>query len=274
MWPKPTVLTKATLADSTLSNVAIPHRLHVAPVGFEVDRVVEPIIRMEGEKAILLAQLSDRDQGRRFLDQVVARLKKKGIESQVIRRDIYDLYSCSRELVEVFRSHRADKVFVNTSSGSKVQSIACVLSAMMVQSEGIDVSLYYAIPDEYTSTLPRPISRGCKEVIPLPRLSLQVPPPEIIAAMTILRTGPRSKADLAIELAKGGVLDRSRLSSEGRPADEAARVSLQTAVDVRVVRKLEESRYATVKRKGRVTLVSLTPLGQSTAELFSSPKQG
>lgn len=253
-----------------LFGAMVPRRVHVAPVGFEVDRIVEPILRMEGEAVVLVAQLSERDKGRRFLDKVQDKLRRRGVKIEVVRRDIHDLYALTRAFAQVFRSHSHDSIFLNVSSGSKIEAIAAVLATMLVRNEGIAVTLYYAIPHEYTAPLTKPLSTGCDEVIPLPHLSMQVPSPEMREALGILRAGARSKSELAVELAKRGQFDQSRLSSEGKPKDEAARVSLQTAVDVRVVRRLEELKYAQVRRRGRQAIVALTPLGISAAEFFSS----
>jgi hypothetical protein len=253
-----------------LNGGTIPRRVHVAPVGFEVDRVVEPIVRMEGERAVLLAQIESRDKGRHFLQKVVLRLKNKGIKVEVIRGDIHDLYALTRTFSRIFRSHSRDSIFLNVSSGSKIEAIAAVLASMSVRGEGIDVTPYYAVPHEYTTPLSVPLSKGCEEVIPLPHLSMQVPSSEIREALSILKNGARSKSELSVELAKRGRLDSSRLSPEGKPKDEASRVSLQTAVDVRVVRKLEELKFALVRRKGREAVVALTPLGLAAGEFFST----
>lgn len=252
-----------------LLGALVPRRVHVAPVGFEVDRIVEPVLKMEGEAVVLLAQLPERDRGRRFLETVQAKLRRRGVKVEVVRRDINDLYALTRAFAQVFRSHSHDSISLNVSSGSKIAAIAAVLATMLVRNEGIDVTLYYAVPHEYTAPLTKPLSRGCDEVIPLPHLSMQVPSPEMREALQILRTGARSKFELAVELAKRDCLDRSRLSPEDKPKDEAARVSLQTAVDLRVVRKLEELKYAQVRRRGRQAIVALTPLGLAAAEFFS-----
>ncbi|MGH9921102.1 MAG: DUF6293 family protein, partial [Nitrososphaerales archaeon] len=186
---------------------SVPRRVHVAPVGFEVDRIVEPVVKMEGETVVLLAQLSDRDKGRHFLDKVVGKLRRRGIKIEVIRKDIHDLYALTKAFAGVFRSHRHDSIFLNVSSGSKIEAIAAVLATMLVRNEGIDVTLYYAVPHEYTTPITQPLSRGCDEVLPLPHLSMQVPSPEMREALRILRAGARSKSELAVELAKRGRLD-------------------------------------------------------------------
>lgn len=254
---------------ASLLETSVPRRVHVAPVGFEVDRIVEPVVKMEGEAVVLLAQLLERDKGRHFLDKVVGKLRRRGIKIEVIRRDINDLYALTRAFAGVFRLHRHDSIYLNVSSGSKIEAIAAMLATMLVRNEGIDVTPYYAVPHEYATPLNKPLSRGCDEVMPLPHLSMQVPSPEMREALKILKAGAKSKSDLAVELAKRDRLDRGRLSPEGKPKDEAARVSLQTSVDIRVVRKLDDLKYVQVRRRGRQAIVALTPLGLSAAEFFS-----
>lgn len=261
----PTVITMA--ATSRLGNV--PRRVHVAPVGFEVDRVVKPILEMSGEAAVLFAQLKDRDRGGLFLRRVTKNLENRGVAVDVVREDIYDLYRCTHRIAQVFRERRGDNLFVNVSSGSKIQAFSGFLATMLVRSEGIDVTPYYAEPAEYTAPLRKPISRGLEEILPMPKLALQTPGTELRAAMRVLMTEPMSKADLSIRLAQLGVLDSSKLTAQGRPVDERARVSLQAAVDLRVVRRLEELQYVRVVRRGRKAVVSLTTLGISVAQMYA-----
>ncbi len=248
----------------------VPKRVHIAPVGFEVDRVVQPILRMRGEVVYLIANVEDDDQAQVFRDRVTEQLHAKRIDFEIQRAPIFDLYETAGLMARLIRKHARDRVYINVSSGSKIQALAGVLSTMLVSGEGLRVTPYYAEAERYAPPEGKPISTGCTNIRELPRLQLQAPSYETKVAISILASGSKSKTELAIELAKRKVLDPAKLNPGGEPKDEASRVSLQTAADLRIVRRLQEWGFVEVTRRGKKSMVALTEEGSSAAKLYGS----
>jgi hypothetical protein len=248
----------------------VPRRVHIAPVGFEVDRIVEPVLRMRGEALHLIAHTAEEDQGLVFQRQIARRLKEYEITPLIHRAPAFDLYSTIALIARLIRDHRRDEVFVNISSGSKVQALAGVLAAMLVEEEGLRAVPYYAAAERYSPPKGKPISTGCASITELPRLQLRAPPHEVKCALSVLLHGELSKTDLAVALAKQGIFSREHLTDDWKPRSNASRVSLQAAVDVRVVRRLQEWGFATTNRRGTKSLVALTEGGRAAAEFYSS----
>ncbi len=256
-----------TLGDAT------PHvrqRIHIAPVGFEVDRVVQPILRMRGELAYIVANLPAEDQASTFRTEVLRQLKARRVKTKVCHAEIFDLYTTIRLILHLLRRHRQEDSFVNVSSGSKVQAIAGLIAAMLAQHEGISVTPYYAEAEAYVPPAGKPISEGCTNIREMPRLHLQTPSSDLIVALEILGEKPMTKSALAIRLAKRAILDSSKLAEDGTPKDESSRVSLQVAADQRVIRRLLEWDFASVKRSGNKAIVTLTDDGRAASSLYSA----
>ena len=246
----------------------VPRRIHIAAMGFEVDRVAEPIIDMRGEVAVLFANTAAEDLAASFRARVLARLKAARIETQVIRAPIFDLYSTTQSMLAVLRARRRDRLYVNVSSGSKVQALSGYIATSLAKSEGIPVESYYAEPEGYARTEGEPLSHGFRRAFTLPTLTVRCPSPALRAAMGALEAGPLTKVQLAIRLAQVGVLDAGKLNSEERPRDDASRVSLLTSLDVRVLRPLAEWGFTVSTRVGRNVRVSLTEEGQLGLRLY------
>lgn len=246
----------------------VPKKVHVAAVGFEVDRVAEPIVQMRGDLAILVANIETGDLASRFRQGVEKRLRDAGIPTEVERAPIFDLNETCETFLRVFRAHSEDRVYFNASSGSKVQVLSGYIATMIASAEGLDVEAYYAEPLRYAPTKGEPLSRGFRRAFSLPRLTLRVPDSQLRAALEELENGPLSKFRLASRLARRGVLENARLDSSGRPGDSAARASLHGKVETRVVRPLVEWGFVTTPRVGRDVRVTLTDEGRQAIRFF------
>ncbi|MCG3780147.1 MAG: hypothetical protein JW390_50002 [Nitrosopumilus sp.] len=62
----------------TMKSDLIKKRVHVAPVGFEIDRVVKPAVVMEAHMVYLIVdQNVSRDKSTKFQDEIIKQLKRK-----------------------------------------------------------------------------------------------------------------------------------------------------------------------------------------------------
>jgi len=247
----------------------VPLRVHIVPMGFEEDRVTMPAIGMKAELVVVLANLASADKAGRFRASVQARLRSSGIPIEVVRAPIFSVGETLSTFLRVIREHREDQVYVNISAGSKIQAIAGLLAAMIVRSEGIPVRVYYVEPEKYTDDPPEtPISRGLRQILEIPALTLPTPNPTLTRALHLLAERPHSKWELATTLAAEGVLDKAKIGTNGRARDERARVSLQASVDARVIQPLLELGYASVSKQGRKVVVTLSRQGRDACMLL------
>lgn len=265
-----TMQTESTIQGSPYA----PTRVHIAPIGFEEDRIVLPAKQLKAEKVILVANELAHEKASGFYEAVKARLEKDGIDYDIVRAPIFQLEANMKLFSDLIKEHSKEQLFINISSGSKIQALAGYISAMAAKSEGIQVTIYYVEPEKYTEDPPvSPISHGCRRILALPIFPLPSPTKEIRFAMTVLQKKTCSKLELAIELARGGLFDKKLLDgSQSKPINEKARIGLQNSVDAKVIQPLLREKYAKTEKTGRKVMVSLTELGEEASHLFAGAR--
>lgn len=259
--------------DITIRNIPkVPVRVHIAPVGYEEDRIVEAALKMRAEKVVLISNVASQDKAKNFFEAVRRRLKKESIEIVVRRTSFFNLEDSMRLFSDLIREFKEEQIFINISSGSKIQALAGFISAMSAKAHGITVTTYYVEPDYYTEDPPKDsLSHGFKNAFELPVFPLTTPSEEVQFAMNLLKLKPYSKLELAIELAKQGHFDKNLISfDKKKPIDDNARIRLQNQVEYKVIQPMLQSEYATTVRRGRSIIVKLTDFGEEATHLFMS----
>ena len=96
-----------------------PLRVHICPVGFEVQRVADPLGRMRADKAYLVTYRAD-DPARQCVAKIKEDLLKKNSGIQVIEEyvNIWNLVDCIAKFKEIIRKERDNAVYINVSTGS------------------------------------------------------------------------------------------------------------------------------------------------------------
>ena len=69
--------------DTIMKNI-VNLRVHVAPVGFEVDRIVIPAVRMKADKVWLVVHdnVAD-DKASKYREKIEKELEQKGIKTEI-----------------------------------------------------------------------------------------------------------------------------------------------------------------------------------------------
>ncbi len=248
----------------------VPLRIHIAPVGFEEDRIVIPAEKMRAEKVILITNEEGQEKGALFYEKVIERLRKDNIEVEMVKTSFFNLEKNMLLFSNLINKHRDQQLFINISSGSKIQALAGFISVMSAKSQGILVSTYYVEPEEYNDNPPRfPISRGFKQIINLPIFPLHMLSKEIQSAMLLLKKKPYYKLELAIELAKQGFFPQELLDKcDNKPVNEKARIRLQNLAENRVINPMNREKYIEMEKVGRHIKITLTSFGDEATHLF------
>src|SRR5215831_19262927 len=77
-------------------------RIHIAPVGFEIDRIVIPVREMKADKVFLLMHGDPaKDKARPYMEKIRTDLKKEKIEVQVVYSDRFDLFKILKSVKEI-----------------------------------------------------------------------------------------------------------------------------------------------------------------------------
>jgi hypothetical protein len=247
-------------------------RVHIVPVGFEVERITEPLERERADRVYLITRPAP-DAAATFVDAVEQRLARAGwpIDVRVVRTELWDSFAAVAAYRSIFEAEgRTDRhargvlpIRVNVSTGTKITAIAGTLACMLWNGE----AYYVQVSRSWFSERPpkiRTVHDAVERVDPVPVYELRAPARELIEVLEALdrRGGSLRKRDLLRELG----LDRA--GSDVGPALSAQ------AQHGRLARRLEplEARWGFVvtDARGPRARVRLTDQGRVALTLFGT----
>lgn len=153
-----------------------PVRVEVAPVGYYVDRVVEPITRHEADRIYLVRARDDsEDRAAPFREKVIKQLRawRPSVEVRVVKTDLWTLETAVETFSAIIRSEvqAGNSVWVNLSTGSKLEAVAAALACM-----GNGGVPYYVRMRSYErSEPPKPLASGVASIDTVPTFGLAAP---------------------------------------------------------------------------------------------------
>ncbi|WP_226481115.1 DUF6293 family protein [Natrinema amylolyticum] len=271
-------------------------RVHVVPLGYEFDRILEPI---RNQRADLVYLLEDESAGggRRggeqgetdggtdernatatadYHDELRAELESIVPEVRTRECDLTDVYAVLGDVTTLADVHADDQVYVNVSGAGTIPAIGATIACMDVST---DAHAYYVEPSEYAHDgTTEPISFGLDEMEEVPTYPIESPTRDQVAIMEFLadpaawegyhedRTARPKKKDL-IEYARDRDLDfmADRRSPDERSGEDKGAFRV---LDTHVLEPLAEDGYVTIESVGRRRVVELTERGENAYRAF------
>lgn len=233
-------------------------RIHIAPAGYEVDRITIPALNMKADRVWLLAfGDKDKDNAKSFREEVEKFLAKQSIETKVKECNIIDLYDVLRAMREIIEAEKANDIFINVASGSKIEAIAGMLTASIFR-ELTKITPYYAVPEKYKvkHEIGEPISTGLKSIEFLPEYHIEQPKSEQIKLLYLInKQGGKMKKKRLMEVA----VENELIFSNGENKVQAYYASLNT----NYLEKMEKWKLIEeVKSGGRSKEIQITKAGK------------
>ncbi len=248
---------------TNMSNI-VNLRVHVAPVGFEIDRIALAAKQMKADRVWLLMHTEpSKDRAQGFMEKIKAQLKKEKIEVQVAHSNRFDLFKLLRALKEIVQKEEGNDIFVNCSSGSKIQAIACMMACMMFQGK-TKLTPYYAEPESYSSVKGEQLSSGLKSIVKLPAYEIHTPKPILVQALKIIQEngGKITKKEMArISYEKKIIVVNAK--------EENFQQARFASLDKNIIQPLQnEWKFIEIERIGRTRWIKTTPEGQGAVEFL------
>lgn len=236
--------------------------MHVACVGFEVNRVTQPIIDEKADRVYLITHSKD-DRGLPYLGKILDMLEHyKNIDVNKITANIWDLFEVLNSFKHILQKEVAagSHVYVNVSTGSKVASIAGTLACMLWKG-----TPYYArINYEDKRNFNEFVDYDVIDITELPVYSINKPRQESVVILRILSqfNGRLRKKILIQKLEDEGIINKE-LTKEAKHSKLKALLNpLIAGLDYPDVN---------VEYFGRQSNVILTPQGEATLRIFRTP---
>ena len=239
-------------------------RVNIAPVGFEIDRVVLSAKMTKADKVWLVVHDNPAtDKAKSFVDTIKTELKKAKIRVEIAYANRLDLFQIIKAVKEIVNKEIENDIYVNVASGSKIQAIACMM-ACMIFNDRKNIQPFYAEAQEYTGFHGKQQSLGVKELLPLPTYEIQIPEPELIAALKIIKGngGKITKKQLA-ELA-----EKDKLITVNARKENQSQARL-TSLAANIIEPLEEEwKFIEDEKIGRNHWVKITQEGINATEFL------
>ena len=144
-------------------------RIQIAPVGFELDRVILPAVRMKADKVWLIAHDNTaEDKANKYLQNIEKELEKNGIKTEVAFANRLRLFPIIKAVTEIIFKERKNDIYVNVATGSKIHAIGCMMACMLFDDRE-KIHPFYAQAEqypEYDGKLQQ--TYGVAEIHPLP----------------------------------------------------------------------------------------------------------
>jgi len=242
-------------------------RVHIAPVGFEVDRIVLPAVRKKADRVWLITDKSSpqEDKGSPYAESIAKKLKESHIECLQASADRIDLFDILRALRTIIFHEKGNHILVNVSVGSKIQAIASMMACMMFK-DIATINPYYVVPEKYNTIIleekRNQETEGMKDIITLPEYKIEIPNEKLIECMHLIsqhkdnKITKRELKDLALDRNLIYVGKKDTQDEEER-SDQAAYMALNK----NLIEPLLDWKFISVEKIGARHIVSLTDEG-------------
>lgn len=240
-----------------MSGLTVPSRVHVAPVGYERDRIVVPARQLNADHVVLLAYEDETDHPE-LVDAVRDRLEDNNIDHETVDCDLFDFYDCIGTIGSVASTFPDDEVFVNLASGSKVTAIGGMIACMAT-----GATPYYVRAERYTSSTEPPVTEGVERIAALPTYPMDSPDPQHVAVLEYLSERESATKKQLIRFAE----DRGLAFISGY--EDSDLTGKYRRLDAHIVDPLADTGDVTVDARGRSRRVSITDDGRNTLRAFA-----
>ena len=239
-------------------------RVHIAPVGFEIDRIVIPAKNLKADKVwLLIHENPSEDKAGPFLEKIKKQLSKEKIKVVIERHNRLDLFNIIKSIKGIVTKEEGNDIYVNLASGSKIQAIASMMACMMFN-EQKSIKPFYAEAERYPGFEGKQISHGVKKLMQIPTYDIHTPKPQLIQALKIIKDhgGKIRKKEMA-EIAEQNNLITVNAREENHSQARFA------SLDKNIIQPLEEQwKFIQVEKIGRNRWIKLSEDGINASEFL------
>ena len=239
-------------------------RVHIAPVGYEIDRIVLPAKQERADKVwLLLHENRNEDKAGPFITKINNQLSKLNIDIKEEYHDRRDLFKIIRSVKNIVEEEKGNEVYVNLASGSKIQAIGTMMACMMFN-DYQNVHPFYVEAKNYPGfNLKQPQSTGIKDIVNVPPYSIKTPDQKLVSALQIIsKHGKKiTKKEMAQLAEKDDIIT---INAKEKNHSMARFASL----DKNIIQPLEDWGFIEVEKIGRNRWIKITEEGKNAAEFL------
>ena len=240
-------------------------RVQIAPVGYEIDRVVLSAKQEKADRVwLLIHENKSNDKAGPFITKITDQLEKLGIVTVSESHDRRNLFQIIRVVKNIIEKEKENDIYVNLASGSKIQAIGAMMACMMFN-DNSNIHPFYVEAKNYPGfDAKKPLSTGIKEIQVVPPYSIKIPELKLINALKIIKenNGKITKKRMA-EFA-----EKRELISVN-PKDENNRSIIRfTILEKNIIKPLEKWKFIEIEKIGKNRWIKITQEGQNASEFL------
>lgn len=250
--------------------ISVPRRVHIAPQGFEDERIHLPAAKLDADLVILVSHENESQTGTDCSQRIQESLVAEGIKHEKTTCDLFDLTDALETILETIRSRKPDdNIDVNISAGSKITAIAGMLACMIT---GADP--YYVVPEGYHKTDEdddqATVSYGMKDIKSLPAYPVTAPDSQLIEVLAFIREEQPEQGPYGVLLKEIGryLIDHDLPAVQGSQTEEAEKI--YPIVNERIVDPLRQHGLVSKTRLDGGTQIRTTQDGEEMLSLAES----
>ena len=232
-------------------------RIQIAPVGFEIDRVVIPAKKEKAEKVYLMVHsIPKEDKAKKYAAEIQKRLNAAKIETELVYCDWQNIEEITRVARDLILKEAGSEIAINLASGSKNHAIGLDRACMTFRKRE-NIHPFYPEAKKWTAfKYPKQQSEGVVEIKQIPIHRIIVPEPELIIALKIIK---RDSQDIPMHKGKKGVKKKDLARSLFGNSEKTSLTKLQR----NITQKLENTwRAIEIIEVGRTDWISLNSEGR------------
>ena len=235
-------------------------RIQIAPVGFEIDRVVIPAKKEKAEKVYLMVHKNITEANyavhKKYYTLIQKKLKAAKIETELVYCDWKNVEEITRVARDLILKEAGNEIAINLASGSKNHAIGLDRACMTFRKRD-NIHPFYPEAKNYRAVkYPCQQSSGVKQIKQVPIHRIIVPEPELIEALRIIKD---NSTDIPLHKGKKGVKKKDLAKSLFGNSDKVSLTRLQR----NITQKLEKTwRAVEIIQVGQSDWISLTDEGK------------
>jgi len=235
-------------------------RIQIAPVGFEVDRVVIPAKKEKAEKVYLMVHKNITEANyavhKKYYTLIQKKLKAAKIETELVYCDWKNIEEITRVARDLILKETGNEIAINLASGSKNHAIGLDRACMTFRKRD-NIHPFYPEAKNYRAVkYPCQQSSGVKQIKQVPIHRIIVPEPELIEALRIIKD---NSTDIPLHKGKKGVKKKDLATAY---FGDSSKVNL-TKLQRNITQKLEKTwRAIEIIQVGQSDWISLNREGR------------
>ena len=113
----------------TIMKSIVNLRVHIAPVGFEIGRIIIPATSQKADKVWLIVHDNvSEDKAVQYREKIEKELEKNGIKVEIAYANRLRLSPIIKTVTDIIFKERNNDIYVNVATGSKIHAIGCMMA--------------------------------------------------------------------------------------------------------------------------------------------------